>query len=69
LESAPGTLSSAAHAFLGLTLYLVIAALATTHRNLLLGEPQTLPLFNIKVELLPFYIIAPLLYLVFHFSF
>jgi uncharacterized protein YjbI with pentapeptide repeats len=53
--------------FLGLTLYLAIAALATTHRNLLLGEPQTLPILNIKVELLPFYIIAPLLYLVFHF--
>ncbi len=53
--------------FLGLTLYLAIAALATTHRNLLLGEPQTLPILNIKVELLPFYFIAPLLYLVFHF--
>ncbi len=53
--------------FLGLTLYLAIAALATPHRNLLLGEPQTLPIVNIKVELLPFYVIAPLLYLVFHF--
>jgi uncharacterized protein YjbI with pentapeptide repeats len=53
--------------FLGLTLYLAITALATTHRMLLLGEPQTLPLLNLKVELLPFYIIAPLLYLVFHF--
>jgi len=53
--------------FLGLTLYLAITALATTHRNLLLGEPQTLPILNIKVELLPFYIIAPLLYVVFHF--
>jgi uncharacterized protein YjbI with pentapeptide repeats len=53
--------------FLGVTLYLAIAALATTHRNLLLGEPQTLPILNIKVELLPFYVIAPLLYLVFHF--
>ncbi len=30
-------------------------------------EPQILPLVNIKVELLPFYVIAPLLYLVFHF--
>jgi hypothetical protein len=29
--------------FLGLTLYLAIAALATTHRNLLLGERATLP--------------------------
>jgi uncharacterized protein YjbI with pentapeptide repeats len=53
--------------FLGLTLYLAITALATTHRNLLLGEPQTLPILNIKVELLPFYVIAPLLYFVFHF--
>jgi uncharacterized protein YjbI with pentapeptide repeats len=53
--------------FLGLTLYLAIAALATTHRDLLLNNPQTLPILNIKVELLPFYIIAPLLYLVFHF--
>jgi uncharacterized protein YjbI with pentapeptide repeats len=53
--------------FLGLTLYLAIAALTTTHRMLLLGEAQTLPILNIKVELLPFYVIAPLLYLVFHF--
>jgi hypothetical protein len=53
--------------FLGLTLYLVITALATTHRMLLLGEPQTLPILNIKVELLPFYVITPMLYVVFHF--
>ena len=53
--------------FLGLTLYLAIAALATTHRNLLLGEPQVLPILNIKVELLWFYRIVPLLYFVFHF--
>jgi hypothetical protein len=49
--------------FLGLTLYLAIAALATTHRDLLLRELQVLPLVNIKVQLLPFYVIAPLLYL------
>jgi hypothetical protein len=46
--------------FLGLTLYLAIAALATTHRDLLLNNPQTLPILNIKVELLPFYVIAAL---------
>ena len=40
--------------FLSLTLYLAIAALATTHRMLLLGEPQILPILNIKVQLLPF---------------
>ncbi len=53
--------------FLGLSLYLAIAALATTHRNLLLDEAQVLPILNIKVGLLPFYAIAPLLYFVFHF--
>jgi uncharacterized protein YjbI with pentapeptide repeats len=53
--------------FLGLTLYFAIAALTTTHRDLLLGEPKTLPLLNIQVPLLPFYVIAPLLYLIFHF--
>src|ERR1700729_1895203 len=53
--------------FLGLTLYLAITALTTTHRMLLLGEPHPLPILNIKVELLPFYVIALLLYLVLHF--
>jgi hypothetical protein len=53
--------------FLGLTLYFAIAALTTTHKDLLLGEPKTLPLLNIPVPLLPFYFIAPLLYLIFHF--
>ena len=53
--------------FLGLTLYFAIAALTTTHRDLLLGESKTLPLLNVQVPLLPFYVIAPLLYLVFHF--
>ena len=53
--------------FLGLTLYLVIAARGTTHRDLLLSNPQILPILNVKVDLLLFYIIAPLLYLVFHF--
>ena len=53
--------------FLGLTLYLAITALTTTHRNLLLGEAKALPLLNIQVPLLPFYVITPLLYLVFHF--
>jgi hypothetical protein len=53
--------------FLGLTLYFAIAALTTTHRDLLLREPKALPLLNIQVPLLPFYVIAPLLYLVFHF--
>jgi hypothetical protein len=53
--------------FLGLTAYLAITALTTTSRMLLLGEPQTLPILNMKVELLPFYVFAPLLFVIFHF--
>jgi hypothetical protein len=53
--------------FLGLTLYVAVAALTTSHRDLILSDPQTLPILNIKVPLLPFYVIAPLLYLVLHF--
>jgi hypothetical protein len=53
--------------FLGLTLYLAIAAQAANHRALLLEDGQTLPILGIKVGLLPFFVIAPLLYLIFHF--
>jgi hypothetical protein len=52
--------------FLGLTLYLAIAALATTTAICCSGS-RRFCILNIKVELLPFYVIAPLLYLVFHF--
>jgi uncharacterized protein YjbI with pentapeptide repeats len=53
--------------FLALTLYFIIIALTTTHRMLLLEEAQALPIINLKVPLLPFYVIAPIFYLVLHF--
>jgi uncharacterized protein YjbI with pentapeptide repeats len=53
--------------FLALTLYFIITALTTTHRMLLLEEAQALPIINLKVPLLPFYVIAPIFYLVLHF--
>lgn len=53
--------------FLTLTLYLVLTAFMTTHRMLLLEEAQSLPIVNLKIGLLPFYWIAPLIYLVLHF--
>jgi uncharacterized protein YjbI with pentapeptide repeats len=53
--------------FLGLTLYLEVAAQVTSHRALLLEDDQTLPILSIKIGLLPFYVIAPLLYLILHF--
>jgi uncharacterized protein YjbI with pentapeptide repeats len=53
--------------FIGLTLYFILTSLTTTHRMLLLNEPQTLPIVNLKVPLLPFYVIAPIFYGVVHF--
>lgn len=53
--------------FMGLTLYFMITALTTTHRMLLLEDPMSLPIINLKIPLLPFYTIAPLFYLVIHF--
>ncbi len=52
--------------FLAATLYLVVTAAATTHRMLLLGEQQTLPVVDIKVSLLPFFVIAPAFYFAIH---
>ncbi len=67
LNASAGRLQTLWFSFLGLTLYLAITALTTTHRMLLLGEDQTLPILNMKVPLLPFYVIAPLFYVVIHF--
>lgn len=52
--------------FLFLTFYLMVSALTTTHRMLLLEEPLGLPLVGLKVPLHAFYILAPILYLIFH---
>jgi uncharacterized protein YjbI with pentapeptide repeats len=52
--------------FLAVTLYFAISALTTTHRMLLLEEGQTLPIINVKLPLLPFYLIAPAFYVVLH---
>jgi uncharacterized protein YjbI with pentapeptide repeats len=52
--------------FLALTLYFAISTLTVTHLQLLLEEPQTLPILQIKVPLLPFFAIAPAFYLIIH---
>ena len=54
--------------FLGLTLYLAIAALTTTHTDATAGRAaERCRSSTSRCQLLPFYVIAPLLYLVFHF--
>jgi hypothetical protein len=53
--------------FLTFMLYLAIAAGTTTHRMLFLEEPLNLPVLNIKLPLLGFYILTPIIFVVFHF--
>lgn len=52
--------------FLALSVYLSISAFTTTHEMLLLGEGQKLPFFDVKLPLTPFYVVAPVFYVVFH---
>jgi hypothetical protein len=53
--------------FLTFMLYLAIAAGTTTHRMLFLESPLNLPVLNIALPLLAFYILTPVIFVVFHF--
>jgi hypothetical protein len=53
--------------FLTFMLYLAIATGTTTHRMLFLEDPLNLPVLNIKLPLLGFYILTPIIFVVFHF--
>jgi hypothetical protein len=53
--------------FLTFMVYLAIAAGTTTHRMLFLESPLKLPVLNIDLPLLGFYILTPVLFVVFHF--
>ncbi len=53
--------------FLTFMLYLAIATGTTTHRMLFLEEPLNLPVLNISLPLLGFYILTPIIFVVFHF--
>jgi len=53
--------------FLTFMLYLAIATGTTTHRMLFLEEPLNLPVLNIPLPLLGFYILTPIIFVVFHF--
>jgi cytochrome b subunit of formate dehydrogenase len=53
--------------FLTFMLYLAIATGTTTHRMLFLESPLNLPVLNIPLPLLAFYILTPIIFVVFHF--
>ena len=53
--------------FLTFMLYLAIATGTTTHRMLFLESPLNLPVLNISLPLLGFYILTPIIFVTFHF--
>jgi uncharacterized protein YjbI with pentapeptide repeats len=53
-------------AFLGFGAFLIVAVIGTTHRDLFLETPISLPLLNLNLPLVGFYIFAPALFLLFH---
>ncbi|WGJ14131.1 pentapeptide repeat-containing protein [Methylocapsa sp. D3K7] len=53
--------------FLIFMLYLAIATGTTTHRMLFLESPLNLPVLNIPLPLLAFYILTPIIFVTFHF--
>ncbi len=53
--------------FLTFTLYLAIAAGTTTHPMLFREDPLKLPVLNIDLPLIGFYVLAPFIFVVFHF--
>lgn len=53
--------------FLTLGTYLAVAVGATTHRQLFLEQPVKLPLFNVDLPLVAFFVVAPTLFVIFHF--
>jgi len=52
--------------FLSFGTYLAIAVGSVTHRQLLFEEPIRLPLLNVELPLVAFFLVAPLLFLIFH---
>jgi uncharacterized protein YjbI with pentapeptide repeats len=53
--------------FITFALYLVIAFGSVTHRNLFLEDPVKLPLFNVDLPLVGFFLVAPAILVIFHF--
>jgi hypothetical protein len=53
--------------FITFELYLLIAFGSVTHRNLFLEDPIKLPLLNVDLPLVGFFVVAPLVLLIFHF--
>src|SRR5688572_21269382 len=52
--------------FLGLMAYLLIAIASVTHRDLLLAGDVTLPLLQVRIGLIRFFLLVPILFVLLH---
>jgi uncharacterized protein YjbI with pentapeptide repeats len=67
-NAAAGQARNAWLAFLGLLAYLAVAVGAVTHSDLLLDSPVKLPFLDVEVPLTAFFVLAPFLLVLIHFS-
>jgi hypothetical protein len=66
VDEANGRLRTALFTFVSAGLYLAVTAAATTDRDLLLGRLYNLPIFNVALPILGFYLLAPAVYAILH---
>src|SRR5262249_36526782 len=61
-------LRAANFTLVSVALYLFVAGLGTNHRDLLVGRMVKLPIFDVEVSLLWFYLLAPDVLVILHFT-
>jgi uncharacterized protein YjbI with pentapeptide repeats len=66
LDDAAGMSRNLWLAFLTFGTYLVISVASVTHRDLFLESAIKLPLLNVELPLVGFFVVAPLLFVIFH---
>jgi uncharacterized protein YjbI with pentapeptide repeats len=67
VNSATGRVSALWLSFISFAAYLIIATGSITHRNLLLETPVKMPILNVDLPLIGFFVVAPILLVLFHF--
>ena len=60
VDEASAQLRTALFTFISASLYHAVTAAATTHRDLLLGRLYNLPIFDVGLPILGFYLLAQL---------
>ena len=68
VDDAAQQLRAANFTLVSVALYLFVAGLGTSHRDLLLGRMVKLPIFDVEVSLLWFYLLAPCVLVILHFT-